>query len=335
MKKWISRICAIAFILSFFCGNYDITAHVKALEENDDMQEFVVSDTVGEYGCYEIDETTGERVLKMYPEYADYEPVPVVDYCYDDFNESDSEISPYATDDRWKVTSPQGIRTSTCLIGSRFGSKVSSATGWLINDTYLVTAAHAIYSWDYGEADHVAVYIGASGGNQLQYRLGHAYAWGGEYNPNVSSEDEFKYWHRTEGRHDDWAIVKLDSPVTVSVQYLNLAPTNSANEMSGTYQTQGYPGDLNPGVVWSKKYMYAGSGVIEGNRTRSLPNVYSSIKAAAGQSGAPVYKYSNPRFYVYAILITDGKTDTGASHSNSTLILVNDWLANYIYDNCY
>lgn len=68
-----------------------------------------------------------------------------------------------------------------------------------------MTAAHMLYLRDWGKAQHVAVYICPSGGKDTakQYRLGHYYNMGGDYQKNPSSsgdkyddstpEDDLKY----------------------------------------------------------------------------------------------------------------------------------------------
>ena len=84
------------------------------------------------------------------------------------------------------------------------------------------------------------------------------------------------------GKYDDWAVVKLEQPVTVSVSYLGLRPVNSASEMSSLgYSTQGDPCDKNgcdePGAIWDNSSMYRTTGYILGDKARYLDLVTTNI----------------------------------------------------------
>ena len=137
---------------------------------------------------------------------------------------------------------------------------VHSGTGWLINNTYLVTAGHMVYDWEHinngndGWAKHVAIYVGASNGNFIHYSLSDGYDAGGDY-ISCSSESEYHKF----ARFDDWAVIKLKKPdpTSVSIPKLTIKETNDYTEMlNKTYITQGCPGDLNDGKVWDDYTMY-------------------------------------------------------------------------------
>lgn len=65
------------------------------------------------------------------------------------------------------------------MIGSRFihsasgATKVDTGTGWLLNDSFVMTAGHMLYDSNYGYTDHCGIFIGSSDGKYKHYRLGY------------------------------------------------------------------------------------------------------------------------------------------------------------------
>ena len=329
MKKIIKRGISILLTVLLVC----MTQTAYAAEE-DEYIPTQISVSAGSGGCYQYNEETGDF---------DYIPADgLEDLKLTPEGQSELQgtqtVSPKAVigaDNRSIVTNPSGVLASTCLIGARFGNLVQHGTGWLINNQYLVTAAHVVCikgdgTSNYGVADHVAVYVGASGGTSKQYRKGHVFAYGGNY--------EYGNNYFSAGMFDDWAVVKLDDPVTVSVSYLGLRPVNSKSEMSSgenAYSTQGYPCDKNgcdePGAVWDNSWMYCTSGKIMANKERYLDMVSTNLDMAPGQSGSPVWRTASDGSKVEAMVIS---TTYYMGNPTNCLILINDWLYNYLTTNC-
>lgn len=319
-------------MLLLSCGVYASSSENPA----SGMDEWIISDEAGAYGYYEYDLETKEGHFvppSEIPE-ADYEPVPaeIPDEIFDT-DEPDADITPFSvigTDLRSKVSSPSGRYASTCLIASRFGpndNDVSKGTGWLLNNSYLVTAGHLLYDPDYthndnkGYALHVAVYVGSSGGTYKQYRKGHKYKVGTNYaNAPADSGGYF-----LEGIKDDWGIVKLETPLTVNVGHLGRRQVNNASQMTASrYYTQGYPVDRNIGTYgtsWWKYDMYTSYGEIK--QDASLYTVYTTLDTDGGMSGGPVY-YLDSNLGYCADAIHVAGTNGGVRPYNTALLITPD-----------
>lgn len=342
MKKGllIKTLCIMLSIFVLCVCSID----VQALNEND-LNEFEVSSDAGAHGCYMYDEETDSMVFVPAESITMDAPQGTLQLntSSKDFSENDIQTERAANQLTVVSGKPTGIKASTCLIGARFkdgDDGVLCGTGWLINNRYVMTAGHMLYRRDCGYAQHIAVYVGPSGGRGTakQYRLGHKYAVGGEYVKNAlkfdGSEDIF-HPYSSQGVFDDWGIIKLDSAVTVDVDYLSRYAVNSATEMSGTYYTQGYPRwyGLNAQQdSWSDLYMYYESGTIGGDysQPKSLNLVWSNMAVYDGQSGSPLYKYRSSYGYTAEGIFVS----SGIESNRSFIILYNDWLNNYVHDYC-
>lgn len=299
-----------------------------AMADEPDMQEVVVSSSAGKNGYYRYNEETGEAEFVPPPESieAGALPAPAVGSA---LIEESNEISPHwivGDDNRIAVAHPAKQYGSTCLIIMHFGTNERTGTGWLINDTYVMTAGHVVYNVtnNLGYADWFEVYVGASGGNYSDYRTGHWEAVGSELVGTTLNE------YMTKGIYDDWGIIKLDSPVTVNQAFLGRYPVNEASDMfNRTYFTQGYPGDLNQNVALKDRVMYLTNGIITGDRKRSIPVVYTTIDNMKGQSGSPVYSFRGQYGYaVEGILVAEAETVIG----ENCVILFNNYLSQIVWD---
>lgn len=332
MKKIISALLACTCFLSLF------TTPVYAIDENDDEgneNTVYVSSTAGSHGSYCYDAETNETTFipsdsteNIFPEND-----PAME-CSDEITdpELDRIMKAALTENRKIVTTPTGYERSTCLIGARFADGtegVAVGTGWLINNNYLITAGHCAYSYEFlnngrdGWAKHIAIYIGASNGTYIQYRSSTKYDVGGDYATCKNYDD-----YETAGMWDDWAVLKLNSPVTTFVSKLGVKETNSATEMYGnTYSTQGYP--LIEGNItkwfdrWNEWAMYRQTNcTIQGDLAQPyyLHLVNSTtINFTYGQSGSPIYRNG----------AAEGM-DVGDYGGSTAIILLNTWLCNRI-----
>lgn len=325
MKKLLSIFLCFILLLSF--GT--VIANAETSLDISEMQELYLSTTAGQNGYYQWNPQTGNATFVPPEDIEDFSQITGTP----DTIEEEPSVTPYSiigSDNRVKVSNPTGQYASTCLLGMRFGPNnddVYVGTGWLLNNSYVATAGHNLYDSHYknngndGFALHIAVYIGASGGTYKQYRLGHWHSVGGDYykNPDGSNYDSI-------GSFDDWGTIKLDSPVTANVGALGRYPVSNASDMIGrTYYSQGYPGDLNSNCDrWDNFYMYATSGKILGNRTRTLACVYTDLDATEGQSGSAIYSYRDGYGYT-AEAIHIGNERGG----NNVAVLITPWLRNH------
>lgn len=124
---------------------------------------------------------------------------------------------------------------------------------------------------------------------------------------------------------DDWAALELESSLSLNISYLNVRATNSFSDMKGkTYNSQGYPSELQTAAKWDDWTMYKVSGTI--NQVMSAPRFLpvaasDNIKISGGQSGSPLYRA--------------GAAEAIAVASNSTtscFILINEWLYNKVQE---
>ncbi len=321
----------MAVVLLLSCGVYASSSENPA----SGMDEWIISDEAGANGYYEYDLETKEGHFvppSEIPE-ADYKAVPAE---IPDMEEPNENISPFTVvgdDEREIVTNPTGRFGSTCLIASRFGPNdedVFMGTGWLVNNSYLVTAGHNLYYDIYdrnqikdngndGYPLHVAVYLAASGGKYKQYRKGHKIDIGKNYRDyHIDSDNYFLF-----GVRDDWGIVKLDSPFTGSVGHLGWNQVNNASQMTKyKYFTQGYPRDLNiaKGLSWWNYYMYTSSGMIQGDD--SMYSVFTNLDTEEGMSGAPIYRYINSTYgYCVEAMHVSGFDEDGMRRYNTAVLL--------------
>lgn len=164
---------------------------------------------------------------------------------------------------------------------------VGHATGFVIGDKYLLTAAHAVYG-----ASNVIAYFGANGTTYESVR------WASQWDicAAYSEEDEDE-----NNVSNDWAVVKFSADIADTTGRLLIGYTTYDYQLSMmNYTVCGYPTDKfvedNSGILGKKVYMYKDSSDLYGYSTEAL---HYSIDTAKGQSGAPIY--NSETYTVYGI----------------------------------
>lgn len=195
-----------------------------------------------------------------------------------------------------------------------------------------MTAAHCLCNDNKDMAKHVAVYVGASGGNRRAYRVGRVYRIGEKYKDTMNSA------MAPERACDDWGLLRFDSPLSDGNKeypgHLGIYCVNSSSDMQNrTYQTQGYPADKNSRIEkWDNWEMYTCSGTIYPSYGRTQPVVTTSLDISVGQSGSPVYSYRTSKGYCAEAIISSGSTFPG--EEINYLVLINDSLLKKIHAFC-
>ncbi|NBJ88812.1 trypsin-like serine peptidase [Acutalibacter sp. 1XD8-36] len=326
MKTHLNKLAAIAICVALVLSLIQMPASAS---EELELNTIEVSALAGSNGAYHYNLITGEGSYSSPEECVSgsASSVPASRGLQEEQPEPHIIIG---SDNRQMVTSLLEREESTCLIGARFKTGVKIGTGWLLDNNYLMTAGHMAYDiLGSGDAEHIAVFIGATGGTYKQYRLATEYDVGADYKNNTG---ELYYGF---GMYDDWAIVKLATPVNRTVGMLSRHTVNSASEMKGVYYTQGYPADRNHAMgktddEWNKWYMFRTSGTIKADRSRFLSLVATNIDIYKGQSGSPIYCYRSGEGYcAEGIVVSDGDADAGDGDRNF-IILLNTWLQDRI-----
>lgn len=356
LKRTSSLLLCFAFC--FFVLSTSVSA--TSSSGDDEINRVAISDCAGKNGSYHYDVDSGTETfippdstledlgisddIPQSSLQVNDPPLEEIDPELDKFIESYLASESRAGDNRFSVATPSGYERSTCLLGARFDdagkvvhegqydpcSGVHSGTGWLINNNYLVTAGHMVYDWEHsnngndGWAKHVAIYVGASNGNYIHYSLSSAYDVGGDYKACTSTYEYDRF-----ARFDDWAIIKLKTPVSTSVSKLTPKKTNDYSEMKNkTYTTQGYPCDLgNTNKAWNKYTMYK-----QTNCTIYAPHYPSTYILDIGASSNTFFSYGQSGSPLYSGGYAQG-IGIGTKGGDTCFILINDWLYNHIYDN--
>lgn len=340
IRRMVCFVLAIAVVV---IGSVSFPA--SAAQSPEDTSKLYISDRAAQNGVYECDSES--HTVKF---------IPPEEYgggltCENDIDVSEG-ILPMTSStpvlsvngsEPTVVTTPTSVQLSTCLIGATFqeggDEHVAVGTGWLISNTYLVTAGHCIYNKKYenngnnGFALYVDVYVGSSNGTYKQYRRGQAKYVGGDFHDN-SVEPEYS----NTGMYDDWGVIKLNNPITVSVSMLKLHTVSGVSDMTGSYVTQGYPSDTALNIKkknWEQYYMYKDTCNIKYSlepwsvEPSVEPNIIglvgtTDLQLHHGQSGSPLHTYRSGIGNCAEGIAVCEKDDV------SCFILMNSWLTNYL-----
>lgn len=251
------------------------------------------------------------------------------------------DVEPFAItppDNRQKVSSVSNQEASICLLVSRFRTGTKRyGTGVLVADKYVLTAGHVVYdSRNDGPAIRVAVYAGSNAGTYKKYSLAYKWKIGADFQNNSEGD---KYLGR--GVFDDWALLECEASMA-SVGHMGIISTNSITPMeSYTYYSIGYPFDLNTDEFGPNEglenligyRMYRTQGKVKATvNPPELPGVInrpcvvmSDMDFYEGQSGSPIYRSNNGKFYAQAICLA-GRDLLEQNY----VLLINDYLFDII-----
>ena len=191
---------------------------------------------------------------------------------------------------------------------------IGQATGFVVGDHHLITAAHAVYG-----ASVVVAYFGA---NERDYEhISFATDWYvcSAYVTNANSVS------------NDWAVVEFGDDIADITGRLLIGYTTYDYQLSMmNYTVCGYPTDKfivdSNGINGKQVYMYKDSSDIYGYSSDVL---YYLIDTEAGQSGSPIY--NSETYTVYGIHCkgtNDNSYNAGRRITRDlyTMFLNNGWL---------
>lgn len=195
-------------------------------------------------------------------------------------------------DEREKVTDVnKAPYNSLVKIKIKFAKGTYFSSGFLIDESNILTAGHAVYDPEHGAVEKVTVVIG---GTNEEYELG----------PNsiyVSPE----YVKNPNNHSEDAGLIHLNTPVTGNRKYFKLADEATINslvsqknkvELAGFTNEMGV--DIKDLVPWTMK------GTVLSTKVNGQPNMLlHDIDTASGQSGSPLFIENNGEYQVVAIHI--------------------------------
>lgn len=191
-------------------------------------------------------------------------------------NMPESRILVNGTDNRYKVknTMQAPYSYTVYLVIHWKNGDNTTATGWMMGKSTVVTAGHCTYIDDYrgGWAANIEVYPAKNG-----YKNPYGYA-------NVTNMNVTTAWINEGGAANDYGILELDREIGVNTGYFGYQYQGAS--YNGTEVTiGGYPGEH-----VANNYTYAELWKKKGKISSSTSNVLRyKIDTTGGQSGAPVY----------------------------------------------
>lgn len=230
----------------------------------------------------------------------DVETMPPLD-VEDSVAVPESEISTQAiigTDNRIQVTNTTAnpFKKIAYMEIRWADGYAAAATGFMIGNSSVATAGHAVYSKDHGGfATSITVWPGKNGSKT-------------PYGSAVATEATIpKVFYKEEDPRYDAAVIKINKALGKKTGYFGLRRQNSAYT-SEVYVT-GYPGD-HPGQMWKMKDV---------PRVTTKYRLTYNIDTYGGQSGSPIYRVYNGKWYVIGIHTT-GHFNNGKAYKNSGVI---------------
>ena len=172
------------------------------------------------------------------------------------------------------------------------GEDKTRATGFLVSDNVVITAAHALYDPTRGGwADSVKVYPGKDGdglfdnpyGSTRAYKGGVCTEWRAATDSGLKDDETKQLLRET-----DWGAVVLIRSLGKKTGVLNMRiPTDNDLNTLSSVMVSGYPKKVNNTEVFQQ---YKMSGSIR--KFNSL-EIYYNLQTSGGQSGAPILDSNN------------------------------------------
>ncbi len=236
--------------------------------------------------------------IRTTPGYVGIDPQAIIDEDSSDDDDGDDRIKVYNT-----TSLPY---YSVVYIETSYDDgTIDRATGFMIAEDVLLTAAHAVKSSAGAVIEDVVVYPGRNGNS---------------YTISTTADTIYTDVSHTGTNNWNWdyAIVTLNDPIGNTCGWFGLyATTNSNNLYLQDFIVAGYPQDKASG---SNRPMYKSEGIVGNITTYQL---HHSADTYDGESGAPLfYENSSGEFVVIGIQVgtSDNETYNIARRITTTLI---------------
>lgn len=242
-----------------------------------------------------------DSILETSPDVETTPPFDVEDTSATALVKPESEVSTYAvvgTDNRVRVTNTTAnpfkkIAYMEMIWPDGYAAR---ATGFMVGNSSVATAGHAVYNKDHGGfASSITVWPGKNEGKT-------------PYGSATATKITIpKVYFTDQDARYDAAVFKINKALGKKTGYFGLRRQNEAftNEVYVT----GYPGNR-AGQMWKMKDV---------PRVTTKYRLTYNIDTTAGQSGSPIYRIYNGKWYAIGIHTT-GHLKNGSGYKNSGVI---------------
>lgn len=216
------------------------------------------------------------------------------------------------SDERTKVSSTRVHPYSAIVyVDIYFGTVHMRGSGFLVSDNIVVTAAHCLYSEEYGWPTSVSVMPGKTGYSVFNDPYGVAAA---------KSIGVSKQWLADSDSNYDWGAIEIFDSLVGNPGKLNMVSLNDSTALNTTIKISGYPAEVAGKTTYAQ---YEMSGTIS---YCTAYRYYYTIDSSGGQSGAPILNGNNEVIGIH----TSGSTyyNTGIRFTADVLYYLNLCVAN-------